>query len=608
MSRHGRFFSFQNNKEKRSSIKSFFKLIKQFDVSPWVWVISILFGAFIAGSMTTASWFLGYIVDKFFNNSKFFEPKLFDYKLYFTLVGLLGLVYLLQKVLLVIQRFLLSRASLMIGSKIRHAVYLKLQLMSLSFYEEVQTGNLMSSITNDVSNLVQGMTDMIGNSITVSFTLILIVSVMIYYSPIIALIALIVIPVNFIPIFIIINKNQKYYIEYQERLGEFNAFLEEILDAFPLVNIHQRQQYVAQLFQKYNKNLLIPNLKAATRQVLMYPWLNFAKVLNLIEVVGITIILKTYWTGMPHAERITAGVIITLSIYIYSISDSFNQILEIITSLQTGLSSALRLNRIIELRPKVDETKLNELNIGNGEIEFKNVWFAYPSNPEQYVLKDISFKIKKGETLALVGNTGCGKTTIAKLLSKLYLPSKGDIMINNQSVFDIKETSWRNNLDIILQETFILKDTIKNNLTCVNEKTDKTKLLEITKITGVDDFVQHLPLKYDTILTNNGSNLSEGQKQLLAITRSIISNRPITILDEATSNMDTLTENKIQNSINYLAKNKTMLAIAHRLSTVRNANKILVIDKGEILERGNHKTLLDKKGFYYKLYHAGFEE
>ncbi|WP_338822389.1 ABC transporter ATP-binding protein [Mycoplasmopsis felifaucium] len=606
--RFSRFYQFASKEERKASAKVFFRLIKEFAISPWVWILSIMAGAFIAASSTGASWLVGFIVDRFFRKPDIFDFNKFEYVDYGIFIGVLALAYVLQKVILVVQRFLLSRTSLNIGSRIRLAAYKKLQMMPLSYYEENQTGDLMSTLTNDISNMTQAMTDMIGNSITVIFSLLFIIGVLIFYSPIIAIIAVVVIPINFIPIFIIIKKNQKYFIDLQEKLGAFNAYLEEIIDAFPLVNIHQKAYEISKEFDKYNKNILSPNIKSAKRMILMYPWLHFSKVLNLVEIVGITIILKQNWTNMPGASKVTAGIIISISMYIYSISDSFNQILEIMSSLQMGMGSAIRLNRIIQLKPPVDESALNNLNLVDGEIEFKNVWFAYPSDPDNFVLKDISFKIKKGQTLALVGYTGCGKTTIAKLLSKLYLPTKGDITIDGQSIFNIKETSWRSNLDIILQDTYILQDTIKNNLNCVNSNIKDEVFYDICYKTGLDDFVHSMPQKYETTLYNNGSILSDGQKQLLSITRSMISNRPITILDEATSDMDTLSEIKIQKAINLLSNSKTLLVIAHRLSTIQNANEILVIDSGSIIERGNHKELLELNGFYNKLYHAGFEE
>nr|WP_233749795.1 ATP-binding cassette domain-containing protein [Mycoplasmopsis agalactiae] len=258
--------------------------------------------------------------------------------------------------------------------------------------------------------------------------------------------------------------------------------------------------------------------------------------------------------------------------------------------------------------PSVDESKLPNLKNGDGTIEFKNVWFAYPSNPDKYVLKDISFKIEPTKTLALVGHTGCGKSTIAKLLSKLYVPTKGDILINGQSIFDTNEKSWRNNIDVIQQETYLFKDTIKNNLTCVRPEISNEQLINISKQVGLDEFIQKFPKAYETELKDNGSVLSVGQKQLIAITRSMISSKTISILDEATSDIDTITEIKIKKAISVLSKNKTLLIIAHRLSTIKNADNILMLENGEIKEQGTHSQLMSKKGQYQKMYISGIEE
>lgn len=224
------------------------------------------------------------------------------------------------------------------------------------------------------------------------------------------------------------------------------------------------------------------------------------------------------------------------------------------------------------------------------------------------MLKDISFKIEPTKTLALVGHTGCGKSTIAKLLSKLYVPTKGDILINGQSIFKTNEKSWRNNIDVIQQETYLFKDTIKNNLSCVRPNISDEQLISISEQVGLDEFVKKLPDGYKTELKDNGSVLSVGQKQLIAITRSMISSKTISILDEATSDIDTLTESKIKKAISLLSKNKTLLIIAHRLSTIKNADNILMIENGEIKEQGTHNQLMSKQGLYQKMYLSGFEE
>ncbi|MBT1336686.1 ABC transporter ATP-binding protein [Mycoplasma bovis] len=590
-----------------SSFKLFIKLFKDYSGSNLVLWLPIFLGLLLAGFITGGVWLLGYIIDNFLKVD-LFNPSTFSTMQFAWFIVLLALFYFLQKLTLITQYLIVNRASVKIGSRIRVNVYQKLQIMPLSYFENEKTGDLMSTVTNDIQNVVQSMIDVISNIITVVFTLVITFSILISYSFITALIALVIIPINFIPVLIIIVKNQKYFVSKQQNLGNFNAYLEEIIDALPVIRINNKQSTVAKDFDKINKTLLKTSTDISVRIAWLYPWFYFSKILNLLIIVGLTVLLKNNWTSMPGRDNITSGSILSISIYVFTVSDKLGEILEIISNLQLGLGSVVRVKKLLDLMPLVDESKLSDLIEGDGTIEFKNVWFAYPSNPDKYVLKDISFKIEPTKTLALVGHTGCGKSTIAKLLSKLYVPTKGDILINGQSIFKTNEKSWRNNIDVIQQETYLFKDAIKNNLSCVRPNISDEQLISISEQVGLDEFVKKLPDGYKTELKDNGSVLSVGQKQLIAITRSMISSKTISILDEATSDIDTLTESKIKKAISLLSKNKTLLIIAHRLSTIKNADNILMIENGEIKEQGTHNQLMSKQGLYQKMYLSGFEE
>lgn len=598
----------QANKPKSpNSFKLFIKLFKDYSGNSLILWMPIFLGLLLAGFITGGVWLLGYIIDHFFKID-LFDPASFNTSQFAWFIVLLAFVYLLQKLVLITQYLIVNRASVKIGSRIRVNIYKKLQIMSLSYFENEKTGDLMSTVTNDIQNVVQSMIDVISNIITVSFTLLITFGILISYSFITAFIALVIIPINFIPVLIIIIKNQKYFVSKQQNLGNFNAYLEEIIDALPIIRINNKQEAVAKDFDKINKVLLKTSTAISVRIAWLYPWFYFSKILNLLVIVGLTVLLKNNWLSMPGRDNITSGAILSISIYVFTISDKLGEILEIVSNLQLGLGSVVRVKKLLDLMPSVDESKLPNLKNGDGTIEFKNVWFAYPSNPDKYVLKDISFKIEPTKTLALVGHTGCGKSTIAKLLSKLYVPTKGDILINGQSIFDTNEKSWRNNIDVIQQETYLFKDTIKNNLTCVRPEISDDQLINISKQVGLDEFIQKFPKAYETELKDNGSVLSVGQKQLIAITRSMISSKTISILDEATSDIDTITEIKIKKAISVLSKNKTLLIIAHRLSTIKNADNILMLENGEIKEQGTHSQLMSKKGQYQKMYISGIEE
>ena len=270
------------------------------------------------------------------------------------------------------------------------------------------------------------------------------------------------------------------------------------------------------------------------------------------------------------------------------------------------LLTLARVLQLIKLTPPVDETKLE--NIGNvkGDVEFKNVYFSYSNNPENLQLKNASFKAKRGQIFAIVGPTGAGKTTIINLLSKFYLPLSGEIRIDGHLSSNVNEHSWRNQISIVLQDTFLFKTTIMNNLKYANPNATDEEVIAAAKISNAHEFIMQLENQYSEVVLEGGVNFSQGERQLLAITRAIIANKNNLILDEATSNVDTRTEKHIQNAMLNLMKGKTSFVIAHRLSTIVNADKILVVQNGEIIEQGNHTELLAKKGFYEQLYNSSF--
>nr|WP_318024441.1 ABC transporter ATP-binding protein [Mycoplasmopsis caviae] len=566
-----------------------------------------MFGFFVASLTNVASWLIGFITDKFLD-SKTFNIANFRMKDYIIFVILLACLYIFIKVFEISQRLTISKLSAKIGWNLRLQCYQKIQQMQMSYYEEEQTGDIMSALTNDIQNITQAIWDILVSFIAIIFEFTFIAIMMFVYAPLLAIIILLIALFNASIIFLIIKSNQKFYIEQQERLGQFNGYLEEIMDALPLVNLHQQSQSVAKEFDKYSKALVKPDASAGFRMNITFPWFHFSKTLNLIILISTAALFVYYDIPIGGIKPLSAGVVMTFALYLFRINDNILLILEIVNGIQHGLGSIVRINKILALNPQFDENKLNELDYKTGKIEFKNVSFAYPSNPDKLVLKNISFTIEKGKSLALVGHTGCGKTTIAKLLSKFYVPTSGQILIDGQNILDIKSKSWRNYIDTILQETYIFNDTVKNNLTIVNPNISEQDFDKIVNKTSINEFIELMPNKYETFLKSNGNNLSEGQKQLIAITRSLIASKPISILDEATSNIDTITEFKIQKAMKHLMKDRSMLIIAHRLSTIKNVDEILVIKEGTIIERGSHKQLLNQNGHYKKIYALGVND
>ncbi|ADV34561.1 ABC-type multidrug/protein/lipid transport system ATPase component (plasmid) [Mesomycoplasma conjunctivae] len=598
---------FRQKGEKKISFKIFFKFLSNFQISKSVWIFTVLFGLLVASLTNIASWLMGFITDKFLD-PKTFNLANFKMKDYIVFVVMLALVYVFIKIFEISQRVIVSKLSARLGRNLRLQCYQKIQQMEMSFYEEEQTGDLMSALTNDIQNITEAIWDILISVISIIFEFSFITIMMFIYVPLLAAIILAIVPINASVIFLIIRSNQKFYIQQQERLGEFNGYLEEIMDAFPLVNLHQQKENVAKEFDKYSRALIKPDASATTRMNIVFPWFHFSKTINLIIVIAASAAFVYYKVPTGGIKPLSAGVVMSFTLYLFRISDNISLLLEVINGIQHGLGSIVRINKILALVPQFDEVKLNELDYKTGKIEFKNVSFAYASKPDKLVLKNISFTIEKGKSLALVGHTGCGKTTIAKLLSKFYVPTSGDILIDGQSILKTKSKSWRNYIDTILQETYIFNDTVKNNLTVVNPNISDKDFNDIVEKTSVAEFINLMPEKFDTVLKSNGANLSEGQKQLIAISRSLIASKPISILDEATSNIDTITELKVQHAMKYLMKDRSMLIIAHRLSTIKNVDEILVINEGEIIERGNHDQLMKQNGHYKKIYSLGLND
>ncbi|WP_036458305.1 ABC transporter ATP-binding protein [Mycoplasmopsis iners] len=596
---------FGKNKDKLK-LRDFFQFLKRFRINPLAWIIMFFIGALIPLASTLASLLIGYMADYFFD-AQILQKGAFEFKYFALCVAGLAFCYILNKVLTLIQRRFFDKAIIDMIFELRIETYQKIQKMPLSYFSEQKIGNLMSNLTNDINNIMQALIDMLTNFIVVIFQFVIIFIILFIYAPILAAIAIVTIPLSTYILYLFIKNNQKYFIKQQESLGDFNAFLEEVLEAMPLVRIHKQQDKISKMFDKYNEALIAPDYKSARNIGFTYPFIHFSKFANLLIIISVGCYLIFSNISGGGIQPLKPGLLITFSIYILNLADTTSQILEITSNVQLGLGGIARIQKILALKHK-EEAKLNELDYKKGKIEFKNVNFAYPSFPEKTVLHNINFTIEPGQTIALVGKTGSGKTTIAKLLSQFYSPTSGQVLIDDQPSETISEKSWRNYMDTILQDVFVFEATLRDNLTLFNKDISDEKIYEIVeKVVGID-FIKQMPKGLDTFLKSNAKQLSQGQKQLISIIRALISARPIIILDEATSDIDTITEQRIKNTMDYLINNCSSLVIAHRLSTIINADKILVIDNGQIIESGTHQELMKKEGYYFKLYNTGFQE
>lgn len=600
-------FRTNESDNQKFSLKSIAHIIKIFNLKKQV--IFLLFFSTLVNSLlaNAVPWLIGFAFDYFFNPQTFTADKINNQFYIIFIVILIG-VMVLYTLLTMFVKWFTYHINLKFKRSIRLKMYKKLQQMPISYFENTKTGNLMSSLTNDVENLTVALEFIMLEIIPAFFFFVVIIILMVIYSPILALVIIIGAPLMLIPAFILIKKNQKRYNKIQNKIGDYNAFLEENIDTIPLITVHQQQEKVSKQYQKIIKDLAVSELKIKTFWNFLTPMFDFIKIIFTIIIVttGSLFIQNGVYTGGLYS--LTFGVLTSFTIYVNSFIDKITTIFDIVNSVQQGTSSLVRINEILNLKQEVKQNKLDKLKPSNLTIKFENVNFSYPSTPDIKTLSNVNFEIKEHQSLALVGQTGCGKTTISKLLAKFYVPTAGDIKIGNQSIFKVSENSWRDYISIILQDTFIFEDTLKNNLICANPDISEQEFIKICKLTKLDEFVTNLPNKYETILSRNGSNLSEGQRQLMSITRAILTKKPIIIMDEATSNIDTITEQYIQNAIKILMKQSTMLIIAHRLNTIRSADQILVIEQGRVIEQGTHDQLVNYESNYKHLYELGFEE
>jgi len=508
-------------------------------------------------------------------------------------------LYLISALFSYIQGWIMSSVSMKITYRFRKDISQKINHMPFKYFDGTSHGEVLSRVTNDVDTVGQTLNQSLTQIITSVITVLGVLIMMLTISRIMTLVALLIIPLSLIIILAVVKRSQKYFKQQQDYLGHVNGHVEEMYGGHNVMRAFNGEEKSAEKFDSYNNVLYGAAWKSQFLSGMMMPVTSFVGNLGYVAVCVLG--------GWLAAQgKLAIGDILAFILYVRSFMQPISQLANISNVLQQTAASAERVFDFLEEKEEVPETITPvKLDSVSGNVEFKNVHFGY--NPDQIIIKSFSVDVKPGQKIAIVGPTGAGKTTMVKLLMRFYDVNDGTILIDGKNIKDFTRQDLRAIFGMVLQDTWLYNGTILENIRYGRQDAKDEEVIESAKIAHIDHFVHTLPNGYNMELNEETSNISEGQKQLLTIARAILANPKILILDEATSSVDTHTEQLIQKVMDNLMKNHTSFIIAHRLSTIRNADLILVMNNGDIVEQGNHQELLDKGGFYAKLYYSQFE-
>ncbi len=513
----------------------------------------------------------------------------------------LGLIYVASSLFGYIQSIIMANVSNEFARKLRSSISVKINKLPLSYFDKTEMGDILSRITNDVDTIAQSMNQSLSTLVT-SVTLFIGSIIMMFYTNwIMALTAIFASIFGFMFMGAILSKSQKYFSKKQEELGKLNAHIEEIYSGHSVVKAYNGEKQAKEEFKRLNDNLYDCNRKSQFLSGLMHPFMGFIGNFGYVAVCIVGAILT-------KNNIISFGVIVAFMIYVRLFTNPLSQIAQAMTSLQSTAAASERVFEFLNEKEMTDESSFNkklEREVAKGAIEFKHVKFGYDDS--KMIIKDFSVKVNPGEKIAIVGPTGAGKTTLVNLLMKFYEINDGDILIDGISTKKLTRENIHDLFVMVLQDTWLFDGSIRDNLKYNKENVSDERIMDACEKVGIDHLIKTLPGGLDASINDNDS-ISQGQKQLLTIARGMIEDAPFLILDEATSNVDTRTEELVQKAMDKLTIGKTSFIIAHRLSTIRNADLILVMNEGNIVEQGTHDELLSKNGFYANLYNSQFEK
>lgn len=559
---------------------------------------SLIGGAFICAIISVISSLMGpIIIGKAIDNM--IGLNRVNFKVVISYLIFLGIVYALGCIFTWLLTYITNGISYKTSNLLRRDLFKKINNMPLRFYDKNSHGDIISRFINDIDaigdGLLQGMSALLTGIITIIGSILFMISI----NSIMTLVVILSAPLTFYVARFITKSSQKYFKEQSKELGKLNGYIEEIITGQKTVKAFSYENRSLNEFKKINSKLYSAGIKSQFYGSLANP---STRVVNNIvySIIGVT------GSIIAILGRITVGDISSFLIYSNLFSKPFNEITGVFTQIQSALASAERVFTILDMEEEIINDKAMELKNCQGNIKFKNVEFSYSSDKK--LITNLNIDVKQGSRVAIVGKTGAGKTTLVNLLMRFYDVNSGEILVDGINVNNISRESLRRNFGMVLQETFLFSDTIANNILYGNPDASREDVIKVAKASGAHGFIRRLPKGYDTVINSSSDNLSQGQKQLLTITRVMLVNPPMLILDEATSSIDTRTELHIQEAFKKIMEGRTTFIIAHRLSTIKEADNIIVMDEGNIVEQGKHEDLLKKKGYYYRLYNSQFPE
>ncbi|EFI68584.1 ABC transporter ATP-binding protein [Lysinibacillus sp. HST-98] len=569
-------------KNQRETLSRVWHYVKQQKVGLFFSILFVIASTFLS---LAGPYMIGHIIDDYIMKK--------DIDGTIRLGILLAVIFTVASILTWLQTYVMIHVAMKTIRTLRLELFQKLQTLTLRFFDQRALGDLMSRVTNDIDNLNTALAQSVTQIVSSILTVIGVSIAMFTLSWQLAIVTLIIIPLIVFTTKQIIKRSSKNYAARQRDLGKLNGYIEEMITGSEVLTLFGKEQQTIDTFHQQNENLRNSAQRAEITSGLLGPINNFMNNLGLAVVIG---------TGAFLAVKsiVTVGIIAAFVTYTRQFFRPLNQLSNLLNTFQSAIAGAERVFEILD-EPSEVADKPNAIKTASlkGDVVFKQVSFSY--EPNKPVLKNIDFHAKAGETFALVGPTGSGKTTIINLLTRFYDVDQGEILIDGHNIEHYQMATIRQRVGVVLQDTYLFSGTIRENIRFGKLDATDEEVVEAAKIANAHHFIKYLPAQYETPVQAGGANLSQGQRQLIAIARAILENADILILDEATSSVDTQTEVDIQKGLQHLMQGRTSFVIAHRLKTIENADQILVIQQGEIVEQGNHQELMQQQGIYRHL-------